>query len=45
LNKKNHYVTACGKGGGRSIDGAKLLSDLGYKTNFAVGTNEWMDIK
>jgi rhodanese-related sulfurtransferase len=34
------------QGGGRSIDGAKLLSDLGYKTNWLCGgTNEWMDIK
>ncbi|WP_395046458.1 MFS transporter [Flavobacterium sp.] len=46
LNRKNHYVTACGKGGGRSIDGAKLFSDLGYKANWLCGgTNEWMDVK
>ena len=46
LNKKNHYVTACGKGGGRSINGAKLLSDLLYKANWLCGgTNEWMDLK
>jgi MFS family permease len=46
LNKKNHYVTACGKGGGRSIDAAKLLSDLGFKANWLCGgTNNWLGIK
>jgi MFS family permease len=46
LNKKNQYVTACGKGGGRSIDAAKLLSDLGFKANWLCGgTNKWLDLK
>jgi rhodanese-related sulfurtransferase len=46
LNKKNQYVTTCGKGGGRSIDAAKLLSDLGFRANWLCGgTNNWLDIK
>lgn len=45
LIKKNLYITACGKGGGRSIDGAKLLSDLGFKANWLCGgTNKWLNI-
>lgn len=46
LNRKNHYVTACGKGGGRSIDGASLLSSLGFKVYWLCGgTNKWLNIK
>lgn len=46
LNKKNHYITACGKGGGRSIEAAKLLSDIGFKANWLCGgTNNWLGIK
>ena len=46
LIKKNHYITACGKGGGRSIDSARLLSSLGFKVNWLCGgTNKWLDIK
>ena len=46
LNKKYQFVTACGKGGGRSIDAAKLLSDLGFNAKWLCGgTNNWLGIK
>lgn len=31
------YVTACGKGGGRSEKGASILSEMGYKAFFLEG--------
>lgn len=37
LDKQIHYITACGKGGGRSIDGAQLLVDNGFKANWLCG--------
>ena len=37
LNKNYQYVTACGKGGGRSADAAKLLSGYGFNTKWLCG--------
>ncbi|HLF52914.1 MFS transporter [Flavobacterium sp.] len=46
FDKECLFVTACGKGGGRSSDAAKLLNDLGYNANWLCGgTNKWLDIK
>lgn len=45
LNKNYQYVTACGKGGGRSADGAKLLADYGFKAKWLCGgTFGWLKI-
>jgi rhodanese-related sulfurtransferase len=45
LNKDFKIVTACGKGGGRSSDGAKILKELGYDANWLCGgTNKWLNI-
>ncbi|MFV7234758.1 rhodanese-like domain-containing protein [Flavobacterium sp. ZB4R12] len=45
--KKDHkIIIACGKGGGRSMDGAKLLKKMGYNANWLCGgTNEWLNLK
>jgi len=38
------FVTVCGKGGGRSSDGAKLLNELGYNAVWLCGgTNKWLE--
>lgn len=45
LDKKYLFVTACGKGGGRSSDAAKLLKKSGYNANWLCGgTNKWLNI-
>ena len=45
FNKNIKYVTVCGKGGGRSSDGAKILNDLGCSANWLCGgTNKWLNI-
>ncbi len=39
------FVTACGKGGGRSSDGAKLLTELGFNAIWLCGgTYKWLDV-
>lgn len=44
LDKKYQYVTACGKGGGRSAEGAKLLKESGLNAIWLCGgTNEWLN--
>ncbi|MES2806814.1 MAG: rhodanese-like domain-containing protein [Bacteroidota bacterium] len=45
--KKDHkIIIACGKGGGRSMDGAKILKEMGYNANWLCGgTNEWLNLK
>nr|WP_314897738.1 rhodanese-like domain-containing protein [uncultured Flavobacterium sp.] len=45
--KKDHkIIITCGKGGGRSMDGAKLLKKMGYNANWLCGgTNEWLNLK
>jgi rhodanese-related sulfurtransferase len=50
LLKKDHtIITVCGKGGGRSILGANLLRELGFKAHWLCGgTEKWervMDIE
>ncbi len=37
LNKDYPVVTVCGKGGGRSSDGAKLLKEMGYNASWLCG--------
>lgn len=45
LDTKYQYVTACGKGGGRSADGAKLLKKHGLNASWLCGgTNKWLNI-
>lgn len=45
LDKNYQYVTACGKGGGRSADGAKLLKENGFIAIWLCGgTNKWLNI-
>lgn len=45
LDKNTQFVTACGKGGGRSADGAKLLKELGFNAIWLCGgTNKWLNI-
>ncbi|MET0760069.1 MAG: rhodanese-like domain-containing protein [Flavobacterium sp.] len=45
LNKDHQIITACGKGGGRSTDGAKILKELGYNAVWLCGgTNKWLEI-
>jgi MFS family permease len=44
LDKNYEFVTACGKGGGRSADGAKLLKEYGLKAIWLCGgTNKWLE--
>jgi MFS family permease len=39
------YVTACGKGGGRSAEGAKLLKEYGLNAMWLCGgTNKWLGL-
>ncbi|SEJ73209.1 Predicted arabinose efflux permease, MFS family [Cyclobacterium xiamenense] len=43
LDKDTQFVTACGKGGGRSADGAKLLTEFGRNAIWLCGgTNNWL---
>ena len=45
LDKNIQFVTACGKGGGRSADGAKLLKEYGLNAIWLCGgTNRWLEI-
>ncbi|MFV8342665.1 rhodanese-like domain-containing protein [Flavobacterium sp. XS2P39] len=46
IKKDHHVIIACGKGGGRSINGAKILNQMGYNANWLCGgTNEWLNLK
>lgn len=39
------YITACGKGGGRSAEGAKLLKEYGLNAMWLCGgTNKWLGL-
>lgn len=45
LDKSYQFITVCGKGGGRSSDGAKLLKEWGYNAIWLCGgTNKWLGI-
>lgn len=45
LDKNVQFVTVCGKGGGRSSDGANLLKEMGFKAIWLCGgTNKWLDV-
>jgi rhodanese-related sulfurtransferase len=37
LNCNALYVTACGKGGGRSAQGAEILTEMGLKSAWLIG--------
>jgi MFS family permease len=44
LDKNYQYITACGKGGGRSTEGAKLLTAANFKANWLCGgTHKWLE--
>ena len=44
LDQKIQFVTACGKGGGRSADGAKLLKEYGLNAIWLCGgTDKWLN--
>lgn len=46
IKKDHHVIITCEKGGGRSIDGAKILNQMGYNTHWLCGgTNEWINLK
>jgi MFS family permease len=46
LDKDFQFVTVCGKGGGRSADGARLLKEWGLNAVWLCGgTNKWLNIK
>jgi MFS family permease len=46
LDKNILFVTACGKGGGRSADGAKYLKENGLNASWLCGgTFKWLNIK
>jgi len=43
LDKNTYYVTVCGKGGGRSAEGAKTLKEAGLSAIWLCGgTNKWL---
>ncbi|MGG7035327.1 MAG: MFS transporter [Flavobacterium sp.] len=43
LDKSYQFITACGKGGGRSSDGAQILKDLGFNASWLRGgTFNWL---
>lgn len=45
LDKSFQFVTVCGKGGGRSADGAKLLKEFGLNAIWLCGgTNKWLKV-
>lgn len=45
FDKNTLYITACGKGGGRSSDSAKLLAQHGYNAFWLCGgTFKWLGI-
>lgn len=45
LDRDVRYITVCGKGGGRSAEGAKLLREQGFDAIWLCGgTNEWFGL-
>lgn len=45
LDKNFQFVTVCGKGGGRSVTGAKLMREFGLNAIWLCGgTNKWLSI-
>jgi MFS family permease len=45
LDNSFQFVVACGKGGGRSADGAKLLKEFGLNAIWLCGgTSKWLNI-
>ncbi|WP_246164149.1 rhodanese-like domain-containing protein [Xanthovirga aplysinae] len=45
LDKDVQFVIACGKGGGRSAEGARLIRELGFNAVWLCGgTNKWQEI-
>jgi MFS family permease/rhodanese-related sulfurtransferase len=46
LDKNIEYITACGKGGGRSTEASKLLKEYGFKSYWLCGgTYKWLNIE
>ncbi|MBP7478710.1 MAG: MFS transporter [Chitinophagales bacterium] len=44
LDKSIQYITTCGKGGGRSADGAKILQSHGFISNWLCGgVEKWLE--
>ena len=44
LDKSYHYITVCGKGGGRSAEGANLLKQNGLSATWLCGgTSAWLN--
>ena len=44
LSNKNFYITACGKGGGRSILGAEILRKSNFEASWLCnGTIGWLE--
>lgn len=44
FNKEVLYITACGKGGGRSMEGAAILTQLGMQAAWLCGgTFGWFE--
>lgn len=45
LDRNFQFVTTCGKGGGRSEEGAKLLKEFGLNATWLCGgTNKWLQL-
>lgn len=45
LDKNVQFITVCGKGGGRSAEGAKLLNEYGFNAIWLCGgTHKWLNI-
>jgi len=46
FDKNFQFVITCGKGGGRSTDGARILKKLGLDAIWLCGgTNKWLNIE
>lgn len=46
LDKRAKYITVCGKGGGRSLNGASLLKHSGRQAVWLCGgTNRWLELE
>lgn len=44
FTKDHLFITTCGKGGGRSAQGAEKLKSIGFKAQWLVGgTNGWFE--
>ncbi len=45
FDKDFQFVTVCGKGGGRSADGAKILKEFGFNAIWLCGgTDKWLNV-